>query len=235
VPWWQAAFSADYLTVYSHRDEAAADAEIAGLFPVLGTGPVLDACCGNGRHLAALRRRGVRAVGFDFSSDLLRATRAPCAVARGDVRDIPFSGGFSAVLVLFTAFGYFDKAGNTATLAGLGRQLGPGGRLVIDLPDPQRVRATLVPHSEREVNGLHISERRYLSTHAVHKDVVIRRADGSERRYTESVRLYETSEMADLAAASGMHVADRWRSLRGSDCDEGRLVWFLSAEPKARE
>ena len=227
MPWWQAAFSADYLTVYSHRDDAAAESEIAGILPHLGTGPVLDACCGNGRHLAALRRHGVPAVGFDFSTDLLRATRAPRAVARGDVRDIPFAGDFSAVLVLFTAFGYFDEADNARTLTGLGRLLAADGKLVIDLPDPQRVRTTLVPESSRTVAGLAIHERRWLAGERVYKEVRVIRPDGATRTYTETVRLYDPSEMHALAAAAGLTVRECWSSLRGATVADGRCVWWL--------
>ncbi len=228
-PWWQAAFAADYLTVYAHRDQAAADAEVAGILPRLGAGPVLDACCGNGRHLAALRRRGVAAVGFDWSMDLLRTSRAPAAVARGDVREIPFSGGFSAVLVLFTAFGYFDEGDNRRALAALAAQLAPGGRLLLDLPDPELLRRSLVPHSERAVAGLRIREDRRLEGPRVLKDVHITHSDGRERRYTESVRLYAADELAALAAGAGLVIADCWSGLTGPAIPAGRCVWWLQA------
>lgn len=229
-PWWQAAFAADYLAVYAHRDDASADAEVAGLMPMLGGGPVLDACCGNGRHLAALRRRQVAAVGFDWSSDLLRVGRARSRTARADVRNIPFSGGFSAVLVLFTAFGYFDEADNLTALRALAGQLAPGGRLLLDLPDPERLRASLIPASERTVDGLVVSERRRLAGPRVLKDVRIVHPDGRERSYTESVRLYGAEEIAALAAAVGLRVEARWPGLRGPACGDGRCAWWLVAE-----
>ena len=228
-PWWQAAFAADYLAVYAHRDDASADAEIAGLMPMLGAGPVLDACCGNGRHLAALCRRGVAAVGFDWSGDLLRAGREPLRTARADVRSIPFSGGFSAVLVLFTAFGYFDEVDNLAALHALAGQLAPGGRLLLDLPDAERLRAGLVPESERLVRTLRVHERRRLDGPRVLKDVRIIHPDGRERTYTESVHLYTGAEITTLAAAVGLRVEACWPGLRGADLDDGRHAWWLSA------
>ena len=58
--------------------DAAAREEVAGLLPRLSAapGPVLDACCGHGRHLAALRDAGITAVGFDYSAPLLTAGMA---------------------------------------------------------------------------------------------------------------------------------------------------------------
>ena len=231
-PWWQAAFGPDYELVYAHRSDDAASAEVAGLLPQLGHGPVLDACCGNGRHLAALHRAGIAAVGFDYSANLLRSAAGRSdvrgRVCRADVRAIPYAGNFSAVLVLFTAFGYFDEADNGVALAALAGQLAHGGKLVLDLPDPQRVRAELIPESIKTVAGLHITEQRRIDGNRVIKDVRISRPDGSVHAYTESVRLYASDEIARLAEAVGLRVRAWWPSLRGTAVDEGRQVWWLS-------
>lgn len=231
TPWWEAAFGPDYEAVYAHRSDAAASAEIAGLLPHLGVGPVLDACCGNGRHLAALQHAGVTAVGFDYSANLLRSatgrTGVMGRVSRADVRAIPYAGNFSAVLVLFTAFGYFDEADNSVALAALAGQLASGGKLVLDLPDPARVRAGLVPESFKSVAGLQIAENRRIDGNRVVKDVRITRPDGSEHAYTESVRLYAADEIARLAESVGLRVSACWSSLRGAAEDDGRLVWWL--------
>ena len=233
APWWIAAFGPDYLNVYAHRDDEAASAEVAGLLPMLGNGPVLDACCGNGRHLEALQRGGMTAVGFDYSATLLAVAQLRAAVsgrtARADVRAIPLCGGFSAVLVLFTAFGYFDEADNARALAALAGQLAPGGRLLLDLPDPERLRATLVPQSERRIGELLVRERRRLDGTRVVKEVTITRADGSTHAYTESVRLYTAAEVASLAARSGLRVEACWSGLRGATSDEDRQAWWLRA------
>ncbi len=232
-PWWIAAFGPEYLQVYAHRDDGAAAAEVAGLAPLLGDGPVLDACCGNGRHLAALRQRGILAVGFDYSPTLLTSASARAEVhgrtARADVRAIPFSGNFSAVLVLFTAFGYFDEADNARALAALAGQLAPRGRLLLDLPDPERLRATLVPTSKRQVGELRVSERRWLDGLRVLKEVTITRADGSTHAYRESVRLYGAQEIETLAMGAGLLVEACWPGLRGPSSDEGRQAWWLRA------
>ena len=87
-PWWKAAFGAHYETLYAHRDDASAAAEVAGLLPRLrqAPGPILDACCGNGRHLAALRAAGLPAFGFDLSADLLRSAPFELILSRCGLR-----------------------------------------------------------------------------------------------------------------------------------------------------
>jgi SAM-dependent methyltransferase len=231
------AFGADYLDLYAHRDDCAATAEVAGLLPRLRTapGPVLDAACGNGRHLAALRAAGLTAAGFDYSPALLAVARSrPQAVgrlARGDLRRPPFAGGWGAVLLLFTAFGYFDDTANAACLAALARLLAPGGWLLLDLPDPAQVRATLVAESSRTTPAGHrVRERRRLEGTWVVKDVAYG-CGGQERRWQERVRLYEPDEIAALVAAAGLTLAERWPSLRGPVHDDHRHVVWCQAAP----
>jgi SAM-dependent methyltransferase len=233
--WWSEAFRAAYLEVYGHRSDAQATAEVAGLLPRLlaAPGPVVDAGCGAGRHLAALRAAGVPAVGFDLSSDLLAAAvRRPACVgrlARGDLRAPPLAGGCGAVLCLFTAFGYFDEAGNAACLAALGGLLAPDGWLVLDLPEPVALRRTLVPASERmTAGGWRVRERRRLAGMRVEKEVEAIPPDGRMVTWRESVRLHEEAELATMATEAGMRWMGAWPGLGGPEDRQGRLVAWLS-------
>jgi SAM-dependent methyltransferase len=228
--WWVAAFGADYSAIYAHRDEQAADAEVAAVLPRLlpAGGRLCEACCGGGRHLAALRRAGCDAVGFDYSAVLTAqaAARAGCAgrVVRGDVRLPPLAAGsFAAVTAFFTAWGYFDDADNAAALGALGRLLADDGVLLLDLPDPAGL-AALVPVSQRQLpDGRVLEERRHFDGRRVEKDVHI---DG-QWRYRESVRIYGDEEFRAVAANVGLTVVERWPSLLGLQTAGGRWVWWL--------
>lgn len=239
--WWDDAFRAAYLEVYHHRDDASAAGEIAGLLPRLRAvpGPVVDAACGAGRHLAALRAAGIPAVGFDLSADLLASARGRtgCAghLVRGDLRAPPLAGGCGAVLCLFTAFGYFDETANAACLAALAGLLAPGGLLLLDLPDPDRVRAGLVPRSERRTpGGWRVVEERWLDGARVAKSVVATPPDGEAVHWQEWVRIYTPYELSGLADAAGLVLTERWPSLVGPTCDQGRLVAWLSPSQASR-
>ena len=234
IAWWQVAFGDHYQSLYAHRDDASAADEIAGLIPRLSQihGPVLDMGCGNGRHLTALRQAGINAYGCDYSGDLLRCAiqRSACAgkIMRGDMRQPPVSTGWGAVLMLFTAFGYFSHQQNAECLGSLGQLLAPGGWLVLDLPDPDVLARTLVPLSQRQLpDGRQVEETRRLHAGRVEKNVVMRQGDRVTQRYSESVALYDRSAMATLAAANGLLVSEVWTSLLGPAHDAQRLVFWL--------
>src|SRR5947208_667361 len=97
IPWFHAAFGALYPIVYAHRDDAAAEREAAFAKEVLGMlegDRVVDLACGDGRHLAAFPRIGLRAIGVDLSTTLLALARARrLAVVRADLRALPFRAG----------------------------------------------------------------------------------------------------------------------------------------------
>jgi SAM-dependent methyltransferase len=235
-PWYDAAFERGYLELYPHRDLAAARVEVAGLLERgLGAagGRVLDLGCGFGRHLQALRERGLEAFGLDRSLELLACAAPGLAgrLARGDFRALPFRArSFGSVLSLFSSFGYFDDAGNARVLSEITRVLAPDGLTVLDLMNPARVRATLVPETCTRREGLELLEKRALASGGtrVVKDVLVRAADGSERRWREDVRLYESEELERLLAASGLRLLRTEGDFDGRAFEPGsarQIIW----------
>jgi len=105
-------------------DIAAWVLDLAGLVPGMR---VLDAGCGNGIYLRALRRRQVNAVGCDLSPGMLRGTRHP-AVVNADVTALPArDDAFDVVL----AAHLLDLVPDRRTAVGeLRRVLAPGGACV---------------------------------------------------------------------------------------------------------
>jgi SAM-dependent methyltransferase len=65
-------------------------------------GPVLDVGCGPGRHVAALQRRGIDAVGIDVLPEAIRAARRRGAhvLERSVFADVPRAGRWATVLLL---------------------------------------------------------------------------------------------------------------------------------------
>jgi SAM-dependent methyltransferase len=217
APWYEAAFRRGYLDVYAHRDERSAQDEVAFAAAALAVQPgarLLDAGCGAGRHARAFALRGARVIGLDLSAELLieaqhRGAAQPAgpAYTRGDLRQLPFrTGAFDCVASLFTTFGYFDDAGNCDQLAEFRRVLRSGGRLLLDFLNAARVRATLVPRSEREIEGRRLVEERAVRAGRVEKTVTLTGPGGEQHRWQESVRLYERAELVGLVAATGLDV-----------------------------
>ena len=100
-------------------------------------GCVLDAGCGTGGLLAALRpaRPDLTLVGLEWSAPASRRARekSGAAIARGSVNALPFAdASFDAVLAAdVLCHGAVDPA---AALAELHRVLRPGGKLVVNMP-----------------------------------------------------------------------------------------------------
>ncbi len=215
--WYADWFNAEYLKVYSHRDATLAEREVDFLIQALPLKPehrILDLCCGAGRHLARFRARGFsRVTGIDLSWDLLRAARgsgdsAPILV-RGDMRALPFHACFDAVVSLFTSFGYFLEEGeNQRVLEEIRRVLHPRGKLLLDLVPLQAV-DSLVPASERGVEGLVVHERRRFveQTQRIEKEIRIEGPEGV-REFLESVRVYSFSEISRMLARAGLSISE---------------------------
>jgi SAM-dependent methyltransferase len=136
-------FDEDYLYFYADRigaERSDSDASaVVELLELRAGMRVLDVPCGEGRIAGRLATLGCEVVGVDASElflELGRERYPNVRFERGDMRRLTFESEFDAALNWFTAFGYFDRAGNDAQLAGLARALRPGGRLVIELHNP---------------------------------------------------------------------------------------------------
>jgi SAM-dependent methyltransferase len=236
-PWYVAAFRADYLTVYAHRDEADARRAVACCVRELRLAPgqrVLDLCCGAGRHLNVLGEQGIAAVGVDLSGDLLAAARTSGVarpLVRADALRLPFaSESFDAVVNLFSSFGYFERTEqHQQMLSEAARVMEQGALALFDLMNPATVKSNLKPETREERDGLTITAQRRIapdpndpSAERVEKRVHIRFSDGRETGYTESVRLFPQASFDRLLRASNMVPLRRFGDFDSSPFDPER-------------
>lgn len=223
-PWYREWFGEEYLELYPHRDEEEGEAAVALLLarvPELVGERVLDLACGAGRHLLPLQEGGTTPVGLDLSLPLLvRARRdgVPVPLVRGDMRRLPFRDGcFFAVTSFFTSFGYFaDPADDGRVLAEVRRVLRDEGHLLLDFLNADRVRDTLSPRDEEEIDGRTVIQERRLieDDNVVEKRIQIRKA-GVSRVFRERVRLYIPDELEALVERAGLSVVERFGDYSG--------------------
>jgi SAM-dependent methyltransferase len=110
--------------------------ELAGLAPGQR---VLDAGCGNGIYLRALRERRVSSVGCDLSLGMLRGAVHPAALINADVTALPVRDGVFDVVL---AAHLLDLVPDRSTaVRELRRALAPGGTCVAVTTGAQHLRS----------------------------------------------------------------------------------------------
>ncbi len=140
---WDELFDESYLATYlPFLDDERTRAEALGAVALAGLAPgseVLDAPCGFARHALVLAEAGYRITGADRSpvqlaeAERRRGEAEWPRLVRADYRELPFpDASFDAVLCLFTALGYLDRAGDVGVLGEFRRVLRPGGALVVE-------------------------------------------------------------------------------------------------------
>jgi ubiquinone/menaquinone biosynthesis C-methylase UbiE len=240
--WFQDSFQEDYLLVYKHRDRTNANKEIEKIIHLVGMKKedyILDLCCGAGRHTVSLVEKGYHVVGVDLSLPLLAHAKRSSShlerisFLRGDMRNLPFEEDhFSVVLNLFTSFGYFlEDEENMRVLEEIKRVLHLGGRFLLDYINIEKVKATLVPFSEREQEGSHILEQRYIDGRFLCKDILIN-DDREERSYKERVKIYTEKEMREMFQQVGLTIQNIYGDFNADVYHAGsdRMIFVGEAE-----
>lgn len=238
MTWYKEWFGQDYLDLYAHRNQDEADAHVDFVLQrFAGERPraVLDLACGAGRHTAALRRQGLRALGVDLSLTLL-SQRPDLPRVRGDMRGLPFTdGSFDWVLNFFTSFGYFEsERENFRVLEEIVRLLTPGGRFLIDFLNRERVLSSLQPQETVEEEGRRVEIQRWYdpASSRINKRITLRRNSRPPRTFLESVRAYSQEEVTIGLSWAGLEVTDVHGNFRGEPYrrDSERLI-ILGRKP----
>lgn len=114
------------------------------LTEMAGRGQVLELAIGTGRVALPLAARGVAVAGVEASPEMVAVMRAKpggddIVVTIGDMADVPVSGPFSLVYLVFnTLFNLVDAGRQADCFRNVARVLAPGGAFVLEtfVPDP---------------------------------------------------------------------------------------------------
>ncbi|WP_282941225.1 class I SAM-dependent methyltransferase [Paenibacillus sp. RC67] len=238
--WYRKSFGDDYLLVYKHRDMRGAYDEVKRMIEWLQLpqqSSVLDLCCGMGRHSMALRDFGYKVTGVDLSGVLLMEANKlnvdnEVRFLQGDMRDVPLTETFDAVVNLFTSFGYFEHdEENERVLREMYRLLAPEGKgkFIIDFMNPDFVEEHLVPFSSRTEGSITIEETRRIEDGFVRKTIVVKEPEMEERTYLEQVKLYPLESFMKMLDRSGLEVSHVYGDYNASDYDrnESKRMIFV--------
>lgn len=218
--WFERSFGEDYLLVYKHRDMQGAEQEVHKMISWLKLdkgAAVLDLCCGMGRHSLALAEAGYEVTGVDLSKVLLREaqkndTEQQIKFIKADMRSLPLTQHFDAIVNLFSSFGYFETdEEHLQVLKEIKRLLVPEGKFIIDFLNPVYTMANLVPESQRVDEGQRIQEKRSIEQGYVKKQITITdinyeglHGTQPERHYLERIRLYTSEDFKLLLSKAGL-------------------------------
>ncbi len=110
--------------------------------------PVLELACGTGRVTIAIAEAGAQVVGLDLSPQMLARfeaklpalpveVRERITLVQGDMRSFDLGQRFPLVIIPYRAFLHnLTVDDQLAALQAIGRHLSPGGRLVLNVFDP---------------------------------------------------------------------------------------------------
>lgn len=225
--WWRNWFGPGYLALYDEYLAERTPIEIDQLETLLALRPplrILDLPCGQGRHAIELARRGYDVTGVDLSPFMLKVAeergRAEGVRVRwlsGDMRQ-PITGEkFDVALNLFTSLGYFaDEADDRKVVDAGAAMLAPGGRLVIELINGERVTAQFQEREWFTVGQAAVAERRSLdrSTRRMVVERTVTTPNETEVNL-HAIRLYDGRDVDAMLRAAGFGRVDLYGDWSG--------------------
>ncbi len=173
---------------------------------------ILDLACGHGRHTNRLSELGYDVIGVDISPGFLKIAKNEaknkglkvCYIQK-DMRKIRWKEKFDRVLLIFTAFGYFEDNENLLVLKNIAYALKPGGLFCFDTFNRDVFLKNFLPYIvTTKGNDLMIERNTFdsLTGRVYDKRIVIK--DGKRKDKPFFVRIYNPTEMRDLLARTGL-------------------------------
>jgi len=235
--WHKKFFDPAFYTPASPEARERAPEEVRFAMRAMGlkkTNSLLDVACGPGRHSLEFARRGLAVTGLDFSEHYLAEARADARrlgldanFIHGDMRKLPFIGGFDAAVSMFTSFGYFDRKGDLAVLKGVARALRPGGKFLADIIDRDWLYANARPkHWEEFEDGTLFLEESSLDKKrhvAFNRWITIRPGrKPAGRRFM--LQLYNRKDLSAALRTAGLKPLAFWSSFEKTRKPGNRLI-----------
>lgn len=236
--WTNEWFNEDYLRLYASRGEEEAAHNAVFIIKALelkGKEPLLDVGCGSGRYVFVFKSLGFPIEGIDSSPFLIDVARKeaekhnlpPDLFHLGDIRKSTLPPQYSALLSLFTSFGYLSDPENLEILMAMRKRLPSHGKLFLDYLNPSFVIGNLLPKEELILNGEKVVIERSISEGIVEKKISF-----PGREYLERVRLYSLEQLTALLNEAGFEITNSYGSFKGERYFTGSPRTILIAAAK---
>jgi SAM-dependent methyltransferase len=232
MDWYEQFYTDRFLASVGFADEEQTTRETTFVAKVLDLpkgSRVLDLCCGFGRHARSLAANaGYDMTGYDLSSEYLAMARRDYAhpsleFVQGDMRNLPFTEAFDAVINLFTSFGYFETDDeNEQILQQVHRTLKPNGLFLLDNENKfYFVSETVKQQQQLWVEGddgiVFLGEHDYDAVQEREIFRVHRVVNGKiEETSGYNIRLYSYPEITAMLSRQGFEIKQVWGDYDGS-------------------
>lgn len=251
--WWRTLFDSLYLKTDGDviENDENTFREVDLLLNSIKLSPdrhILDLCCGQGRHVLELQKRGYHnVIGIDRSRYLIRVARKRAQqlnlaiqFSEGDARKIRLSDSTLDCVVMFgNSFGYFEsQEDDLSVLQEIQRVLKSQGNIVMDIVNGDWMRHNFEPRSWEWIDETHfVCRERSLSSEGdriISREVVVHAERGiiADQFYAE--RLYNFINIKNILESMGfMHVISHGNlvaeSTRNQDLGMMANRMFISA------
>ncbi|OJV55261.1 MAG: hypothetical protein BGO31_20195 [Bacteroidetes bacterium 43-16] len=213
--WFESWFDSPYHgMLYQRRDEHEASAFIDKLFAWLqpaAASSVLDIACGDGRHAAYMKNYVHEVIGIDLSEQRIqkaqKLAKENLAFYKQDMRNVFRLNYFDYAFNFFTSFGYFQHyRDNVIAADSFAKSLKPGGRLMIDYMNVDRVKDQLVAEEVVEVEGICFNIHRKSENGKIIKTIQFKDASGKPYSFEEVVSEFRLPDFKELFERCGLQL-----------------------------
>jgi cyclopropane fatty-acyl-phospholipid synthase-like methyltransferase len=215
TPWYATWFNTPYYhDLYSHRDHREARTLIQTLCKALKVEPgqrALDIACGRGRHAMVLAESGLHTVGIDLSPESIGVASEMAhdhlSFQVGNMLEPLEVESAHWVFNLFTSFGYFeDDAMHQQAIENMANALLPGGKLVLDYMNAEKIAAELVPKDQVKTDLATYEISRRVEDQTIVKSIKLSEDGCSIFNYEERVRAFSETELRAFMERAGLRV-----------------------------
>ncbi|VBB39860.1 Methyltransferase type 11 [uncultured Spirochaetota bacterium] len=214
---------------------------ILKLAPIGPGAPVLDICCGVGRHTSEFARRGFAVTGVDITQAYLDAAKETAAGApiqpefiHQDIRHFLRPKSFKLCLNLFASFGYFgNPRDDLLVLKNCARNLSPGGWFILETLGKEVEARDFLVTEEFERGGWQVRTEYEVvdDWEGVRNRWILRDGDKVVDR-SFVLRLYSALEMKTALREAGFTQIDIFGGLDGRPYDQNALSLVARAAVK---
>lgn len=239
--WFESWFNTTYYhKLYAHRDDHEAQRFIQNVLdtlPITSQCKLLDLACGRGRHARYLNSKNCDVIGLDLSpQNIAYAQKYESSKLKFEVGDMRENFGdqrFDYIFNLFTSFGYFQqKEDNLKACLAIKNALKPGGKLILDFMNVNKVKLGLVDEELKDVDGIQFHLRRSIRSNKVVKTILFS-DKGQDFEYEEQVQLLELADFQNLFELAGLQIDNTYGDFNLEPFDfrnSERLILFASSK-----